>query len=132
MASKLADILKQEYKTKGLFGGTTSAIGKSMREKLDIRNSLFGGSGLGSVIGRKIFGKGYSALGSDKSKVSESSDNLISASTSILQEININGKIAAKNSMSLPMMAKEMNIMQKNVAKLVKLQGGTEIGRAHV
>jgi len=130
MASRLADILKQEYKTKGIFSGTTSAIGKSMREKLDIRNALFGGSGLGSVIGRKVFGKGYSALSSDKSKVSESSDNLISASTSILQEININGKIATKNSMALPRIAEQMNIMQKNVAKLVKLQGETPSSKA--
>ena len=29
---------------------------------MDIRNVLFGGSGLGSIVGRKVFGKGYSAI----------------------------------------------------------------------
>ena len=62
MASRLTDILQQEYKTRGLIGGTASAFGKSSREKMDIRNVLFGGSGLGSIVGRKVFGKGYSAI----------------------------------------------------------------------
>ena len=60
--SRLADILREEYKTKGVFSGTTSAMGKRSLEKLDIRNALFGGSGVGSAIGQKIFGKGYRAI----------------------------------------------------------------------
>ena len=56
MASRLANILEQEYKTKGLVSGAVSALGKSSREKSDIRNMIFGGSGLGSIIGRKVFG----------------------------------------------------------------------------
>jgi hypothetical protein len=56
--SRLADILKNEYKSKGVLGGAASALGKRTREKLDIRNALFGGSGIGSIVGRKIFGKG--------------------------------------------------------------------------
>ena len=58
MASRLATILQNEYKSKGIVGGAFSALGKRSLEKLDIRNALFGGSGLGSVIGQKIFGKG--------------------------------------------------------------------------
>jgi hypothetical protein len=129
MASKLADILQQEYKTKGLIGGAVSALGKSSREKSDIRNMLFGGSGLGSIVGRKVFGKGYSAT--DRSgKVSNVSETISSGSSSVLQEISINGKIAAKNSMSLPRIAEQMNIMQKNIAKMVKLQGATPSTKA--
>ena len=129
MASRLADILQQEYKTKGLIGGTTSALGKSSREKMDIRNVLFGGSGLGSIVGRKVFGKGYSAI-DRSSKVSNVSEAISSGSSSVLQEISINGKIAAKNSMSLPRIAEQMNIMQKNIAKMVKLQGATPSTKA--
>lgn len=129
MASRLADILQQEYKTKGLVGGAFSALGKSSREKSDIRNMIFGGSGLGSIVGRKVFGKGYSAT--DRSgKVSNVSETISSGSSSVLQEISINGKIAAKNSMSLPRIAEQMNIMQKNIAKMVKLQGGTPSTKA--
>ena len=59
--SRLANILQQEYKTKGLIGGAASSLGKRSLEKLDIRNALFSGGGIGSIIGTKIFGKGYSA-----------------------------------------------------------------------
>jgi len=128
MASRLTDILQQEYKTRGLIGGTASAFGKSSREKMDIRNVLFGGSGLGSIVGRKVFGKGYSAI--DRSNKSSEMSSAISGSSSVLQEISINSRITAKNSMALPAMASQMNIMQKNIAKLVKMQGGTPSTKA--
>ena len=129
MASRLADILQQEYKTKGLIGGTASAAGKKTLEKIDLRNVLFGGSGIGSIVGRKVFGRGYSA-NSGPNKVSGVSESISSGSSSVLQEISINGRISAKNSMALPRIAEQMNIMQKNVAKLVKLQGGTPSTKA--
>ena len=129
MASRLADILQQEYKTKGLIGGTASAAGKKTLEKIDLRNVLFGGSGIGSIVGRKVFGRGYSAT-SGSNKVSGVSESISSGSSSVLQEISINGRISAKNSMALPRIAEQMNIMQKNVAKLVKLQGGTPSTKA--
>jgi hypothetical protein len=130
--SRLAEILQQEYKTKGIIGGATSTLGKRALEKLDVRNALFGGSGIGSIVGTKIFGKGYSATrgsGSDKT-TSPVNETLSSGSSPLLQEININSKITAKNSMALPSMAKQMNIMQKNTAKLVKIWGGTPTTKA--
>ena len=124
--AKLASILEQEYKTKGVFGGTSSALGKAALEKLDVRNALFGGSGIGSVIGTKVFGKGYSATrkrGTEKS-TSPIGDTLSSAASPILQQINANMKMTAKNSMSLPMMARDMNLTKLNIMKLVKSSGG--------
>ena len=99
--SRLADILKNEYKTKGIIEGGSSALAKHAREKMDIRNSLFGGSGLGSIIGRKLFGKGYSAIDSVKgsSKVSEASSDLSGSSSGILQEISASSKLTAKNTL---------------------------------
>jgi len=123
--ARLASILEQEYKTKGAFSGTSSALGKAALEKLDIRNALFGGGGVGSVIGTKVFGKGYSATrnkGTVKS-TSPVSENLSSASSPILQQINANMKMTAKNSMSLPMMARDMNLTKLNIMKLVKASG---------
>ena len=61
MASRLSQILEQEYKNMGVVSGSMSAVGKRAREKLDVRNALFSGSGVGSILGRKILGKGYSA-----------------------------------------------------------------------
>jgi hypothetical protein len=124
--TRLGKILQQEYQSKGVVGGVMSALGKRSLEKLDIRNSLFGGSGLGSVIGQKIFGKGYSATrktgASGVESVSELSQNL---NSSVLEEINANSRISAKNSVVLPSMARDMNLMRMNIIKLVKLQGGT-------
>ena len=136
--AKLADILKQEYGKKSFISGTASALGKSTLEKLDIRNLLFPGSGIGSLMGRKLFGKGYSAL--TTKKVSELKDTKspttlestvkLDAMTNILQSINANAKITAKNSMSLPAIASQVNITQKNVSKLVRLQGQTPSTKA--
>jgi len=131
--SRLANILQQEYKTKGLIGGAASSLGKRSLEKLDIRNALFSGGGIGSIIGTKIFGKGYSATRNNTaSNASQrtSPSSLASDSSSILQDINTNSKITAKNSMALPSMAKQMNIMQKNIAKLVTVSGGTPTKKA--
>ena len=129
MANRLASILQQEYKTKGLVGGTASAVGKAAKEKLDIRNALFSGEGIGSVIGTKIFGKGYSATKREKTRTQKStspeslSSSLSSGESPVLQEMNANMKLTAKNSMSLPMMARDMNLMKLNIFKLVKSFG---------
>jgi len=129
--SKLADILKNEYKSKGILTGAASAIGKKTLEKLDIRNALFGGSGIGSVLGRKIFGKGYSATSSKISPTSSiQSSQTSGVDNALLQAINQNATITAKNTMGIPMMARDMNVMRQNVVKLVKLQGGTPSTKA--
>jgi murein DD-endopeptidase MepM/ murein hydrolase activator NlpD len=125
--SRLANILRQEYKTKGLIGGAASSLGKRSLEKLDIRNALFSGGGIGSIIGTKIFGKGYSATkNNNASNASQrtSPSSLTSDSSSILQDINTNSKITAKNSMALPAMAKQMNMMQKNIGNLTQYMTG--------
>jgi hypothetical protein len=41
------------------------------------------------------------------------------------RDVKINSKLSAKNSMALPEMARDMNVMRQNMQKLVKLQGGT-------
>lgn len=128
--SRLAEILKQEYQTKGIFAGAASALSKRSKEKMDIRNSLFGGSGLGSIIGRKVFGKGYSAISSDKSKMSNVSESISSGSNTLLQEVSISSKITAKNTLAMPAMARDMYLMKQNMVKLVKLQGGTPTTKA--
>jgi len=128
--SRLTEILKQEYQTKGVFAGAASALSKRSKEKMDIRNSLFGGSGLGSIIGRKVFGKGYSAINSGGNKVSNVSDSISSGSSTILQEISISSKMTAKNTLAMPAMARDMYLMKQNMVKLIKLQGGTPTTKA--
>lgn len=128
-SSRLANILKQEYQSKGIAGGLASATGKRALEKLDIRNVLFGGSGVGSLIGRKIFGKGYSAI-NEKSSADKISSQSAILSADKLDTIGMNTQIAAKNSMALPSMARDMNVMRQNIIKMVRLQGGTPTNKA--
>jgi hypothetical protein len=123
--SRLSDILEQEYKTKGILSGASSAIGKRTMEKLDIRNALFGGSGLGSIIGRKVFGKGYSATRKKDEGISSVSQDLSTANNVQLEELTANSRITAKNTLALPSMARDMHLVKQNIMKLVKLQGGT-------
>jgi hypothetical protein len=136
MAGRLANILKEEYKTKGLVGGLASAGGKRLKEMFDIRNVLFSGGGIGSQIGKKIFGKGYSAT-ADRDK-SESISNRIQPpqqmfsqeSVEILSSIKNDTRISAKNSVVLPQIARDANLTKLNIMKLVKLQGDTATMRA--
>jgi len=123
--NRLAQILEQEYKTKGIVGGAVSALSKRSREKMDIRNALFSGGGLGSTIATKIFGKGYSATRRTPSVTSSTSPTLDGSSNALLEKINKNSKIAAKNSVVFPAMARDMNLMRMNMQKMVKLSGGT-------
>jgi hypothetical protein len=129
---RLAQLLQQEYKSKGFFSGAASAGGKRIREILDLRNTLFSGSGIGSIIGRKIFGKGYSATtdSSMASKISTSPSSFSGESVDILISIKKDTRISAKNSMVLPSMARDMNLTRQNIAKLVRLQGGSAASRA--
>ena len=60
------EVYKQELKNKGVLSSIGSAALKQTKEKLDPRNILFGGKGLFSVTGQKIFGKGYQAVPKSK------------------------------------------------------------------
>jgi hypothetical protein len=133
---RLAQILQQEYKSKGVFSGAATAGGKRLAEMFDIRNYLFSGGGVGSVIGRKIFGKGYSATPTTDtsniaSKISTPTQGIFSKeSVDILVSIKSDTRISAKNSTVLPGMARDMNLVRQNIAKLVKLQGGSPAYKA--
>jgi len=129
---RLAKILEQEYKSRGFVAGTLTGGGKRLREILDLRNVLFSGGGIGSTIGKKIFGKGYSAV-SDSGSVSRISSPITGfskESVEILASIKSDTRTTAKNSMILPALARDMNVMRQNVVKLVKLSGGTAATKA--
>ena len=129
---RLAKILEQEYKTKGFVTGSLTGGGKRLREILDLRNVLFSGGGIGSTIGKKIFGKGYSAV-SDRSSASKLSSPMMGfskESIEILSSIKSDTRTTAKNSMILPALARDMNVMRQNIVKLVKLSGGQAATKA--
>jgi hypothetical protein len=133
--SRLADIYKAE-KSKG--GGIASTLGKRALEKMDPRQ-FFNQKGFMATALPSLF-KSYSATptksggkiaslggGSFSSGVLETKLDILTGET---RELKIHSKIAAKNSESLPIMARDMNLMRQNITKLVKLQGGTAASRA--
>ena len=124
--SRLAEIYRAE-KARG--GGVLSTVGKRTLEKIDPRQ-FFNQEGFFAAILPSLF-KTYKVDTRTTSaqrvtptpSVSPSIvDN--SAVVNELQVIRIDSKINAKNSMVLPAMARDMNVMRQNIVKLVKLQGG--------
>jgi hypothetical protein len=101
---------------------------------------MFNQSGFAATALPSVF-KAYDAVGKTK-KVKELSESGRGGfSSAVLEsgigtlitetrEAKIHSKIAAKNSESLPIMARDMNLMRQNITKLVKLQGGTAASRA--
>jgi hypothetical protein len=127
--AKFADIYKQELKSKGILSSLGSAALKRQRERNDIRNTLFGGKGILSSTGQKIFGKGYSALGGGAQKLSASDSS--PQQTAAMNGLTISSqrqegllKIVAKNTMNMNMMARDMNITRQNIASMTKKMTG--------
>ena len=133
--SKFSDIYKQELNSKGVMSSLGSAALKQTRERMDIRNSLFGGTGAISRTGQKIFGKGYSAMGGNAAKLSGRSNSpMQGASIDALVISNQKQerllKIVAKNTMNMNMMARDMNITRQNIASMTrKATGGKAANR---
>jgi len=119
MASRLAEIYRSEKKTGG---GLASSIGKSLKEKIDPRQMLDQSGLLVSMFpSLKSFKatRGKGAAEKVSSNVGGGIDN------SVLNTLAATSSLTAKNTMSLPMMARDMNLMKLNIFKLVKLQGGS-------
>ena len=125
--SRLAEIYKSE-KSKG--GGLTTTLGKRALEKFDPRQ-MFNQSGFAAAVLPSLF-KSYSAIKKPDKLVPQAPqasspvlENRIDLLINETRDVKINSKLSAKNSMALPEMARDMNVMRQNMQKLVKLQGGT-------
>jgi len=124
--SRLSDIYRNELKAKGLLGALVSASGARLKEKTDIRGML-PQTGVSGAAFEKLFGKAYK-YGGNKQAVRSSggSDGGVSKSMEEkLTRIGVDGKLTAKNTVVLPAMARDMNLMRMNMQKMVRLSGGT-------
>jgi len=127
-------IRKQRQTGAGILPAVGSAAGATIREAVDIRNILFSkGSILGALFpnvkGFKADAKAPRTRTSPTSLMSMG-DGGSALSDAKLDIISQNTKISAKNSMILPSMARDMNVMRQNIVKLVKLSGGKASTRA--
>ena len=135
--SRLAEIYRSE-KQKG--GGVFSTIGKGTLEKIDPRQ-LFNQRGFLAAALPSLF-KAYSATSRTSSKsASAVTPSFSSASTDLkfdiligtMSDVKRDTAIFTKNSMSLPGIAYDMNIMKQNFAKFIKIHGikSAKKGDAH-
>ena len=118
--ARLAEIYKQELKAGGNIG---TAVGKRLGERLDPRQ-IFDRSGVISTMFPAL--RSYSATKPMKGSTTPTAPTpSLSLDSGAFSDISAASKISAKNSMVLPAMARDMNLMRQNIAKIVKLQGGT-------
>jgi len=124
MADFKSKYISELEKGKGLIGGAKSAASSSMDDfkkqfsKESIAKKAFGGDDILSALIRGKMGIKKEKGGKSPSKEdSASGGGLGEDATSVLT-------IIAKNSMSLPGMARDMNVLRQNIVKLVKLKGG--------
>ncbi len=130
----LADIVKRERSSgSSRTGALASAIGKKTLETIDPRR-MFNQSGLLTSLFPSL--KTYKA-DSGKSKVGDASKELSASTAPILEQVvtkldglDVTMRLVAKNTMTMPGMSRDMNIMRQNIGKLVKLQGGKASTRA--
>ena len=123
MADFKSKYISELEKGKGLIGGAKGAASSSMDDfkkqfsKESIAKKAFGGDDILSALIRGKMGIKKEKGGKSPSKDGESGGGLGEDATSVLT-------IIAKNSMSLPGMARDMNVLRQNIVKLVKLKGG--------
>lgn len=109
---------------KGNIGALRTSIGQKSLEKLDPRNYLFSKTGLTTTL--FPFLKGYQAKAPSTSKISKTISPMSPISPEIadkISSIDVNTKITAKNSIVLPALARDMNVMRLNIQKLVRISG---------
>lgn len=109
---------------KGLVGGAGAAIKGSAKDftkqfgKENIVRNMFGGSDIFSALIRSKLGVKQKPE-KDKKPSAEGGEGISAQGITFL-------KIIAKNSMSLPGMARDMNVLRQNVQKLVKIKAGPQ------
>ena len=132
MASRLAEIYRSEKK---IGGGLGSAVGKRLTEKIDPRKMLDQSGLLVSMFpSLKAYNptKNVTATGNQASidKKEEAQTDVLREILQVSSLVSRSSSINAKNSLVLPAMARDMNLMRQNMAKLVKLQGGVASNKA--
>jgi hypothetical protein len=121
--SRLAQILRAELNSgKKMSESLLNALAANMKEQKDFRK-IFPKQGVFGQVMRGVFGQGY-RYGSKAQRESAGS------SGSGLSSVTAGAiRITARNSMFLPSMARDMNIMKQNMQLLVRASGRKAYGR---
>jgi GH24 family phage-related lysozyme (muramidase) len=126
MADFKSVLKKQRESNKGLAASVGNAAMMLLAEKIDPRNILFKRNSLLSAFFPKV--KGYQADSTQiKSTTTEKKESSIGGdSTELISRLDL----VAKNTMVLPIIMRDMNVVRQGIVKLVKLQGGQQRNKA--
>lgn len=120
----LADVIRKRRESgQGVGQSLAGSLKEKLKEKIDPRRFL-NQSGIITALFPKL--KAFKASGSRGvgSELQKRSVELTGSSSSLssgsLSRIKLDSEITAKNSMVLPALARDMNIMRQNIAKLLK------------
>jgi len=124
---RLTDIIKARRESgEGIASSLVGGSKERLKEKFDIRRALPQGGLLTALFPKLRAYKSILPTEQSSSGVSgalnqptQSTDGL-SVTNSLFQSININTKIIAKNSMVLPLIQKDTNLMGQTLKKIVK------------
>jgi hypothetical protein len=127
--SRFEQIYRQQTQSgQGTFSALGSAARERAKEKADLRR-LFSDKGMLGAILESAFGKAYKYRPKEEKKATETEkENRLDSKE--LNVIRINTVIAAKNSMVLPGMARDMNVMRQNIVRMTKASTGTAATKA--
>jgi hypothetical protein len=124
----LADVIKQRRSTgQSRTGSLIGSLKDKLKEKIDPRQ-LFNQSGILTALFPSL--KAFKAKGISgdvgkllQKKTLDVQDTEQLQSLNSLSTIEQNTKIAAINSLSLPSLSRDVNVMRQNISKLVKVVG---------
>jgi len=126
MATLTEFVRKRRESGQGVISSLAGSAQDKLKEKLNWRR-MFNQDGLMTAL--------FPQLRIEKNnQIQESNAELISSValelSSELSIIETNTEIAAKNSMVLPLLARDMNVMRQNFSKFVRLMGGDTTSEA--
>jgi len=120
----LADVIRKRRESgQGVGQSLAGSLKEKLKEKVDPRRFLNQSGIITSLFPKlKAFkASGSRGVGSELQKRSvELTGSSSSLSSGSLSRIKLDSEITAKNSMVLPALARDMNIMRQNIAKLLK------------
>jgi hypothetical protein len=128
MATFTDIVSKQREKGEGMGSSLATAFSERAKERLDPRNYLFKKKGLLTALlpGLKGYQAGGEKLKGEKSEGLGSAEEILNTIADRLGDLKTQFRMVAKNSIVLPQMARDTNLVKRNIVKLVKLMGETE------
>ena len=128
--SRYAQILKSKIREgESFMSAASSARSERLREQADLRR-LLPKYGILGALAESTFGKSYQYRRAGKPMKDSVSAEQSGMNTKTLNVIRVNTAITAKNSMVLPGMARDMNVMRQNIGRMTSKMTGNAASRA--